>query len=341
MIMTPRHHLVPQMYLRNFANADSQVALADRDDPTRRFVTSVRKACAEVGFYRIEPEAIDASSAENVTVHPELVEQELSKFETAASPGLSELVRTRSKDSLTMEDWYHLVNFIALQSVRGRRWREDFDSVATHAARQYLAESLSDKEIRDVLKRDGKRYGKAAVREYRSQMLGEEGPRLQAPQTVHVFEGVKMAFDVIAPRLAERMSWEVIEAPSVAVLTGDEPVCWWAPGDSPVGYFNAKVIWMPLSRDLVLQLTDSETDLAALGLPDLETPAGRDELVALVNREIAGQAERWIVHHPDTDPLEGLDIPKRTRWVNQLVDVRSDDTTVTESYIHRRLPVQD
>lgn len=339
--MTPRHHLVPQMYLKNFADAKSRVALVDRDDPTRRIVTTVRNACAEVGFYRIDPESIDASAADDVVIHPELIEQQLSRFETAARPGLFQLVRTRSKDALTRDDWYHLVNFIALQSVRGRRWRDDFDSVATHATRMHLAESVSDEKIRDWLKDAGERYGKAEVREFRRRMLGDGGPRVIAPRTVHVFEGIKLAFDIIAPRLADRMDWQVIEASSATVLTGDEPVCWWAPGDSPVGYVNARAIWMPLSKDLILELIDADTDRAGLGLPDLQTPSGRDEMVALVNREVAGQAERWIVHHPETDPVEGLDIPGRTRWGSELVDVRRDGTTVTELTVHRRLPVED
>ncbi len=36
-------------------------------------------------------------------------------------------------------------------------------------------------------------------------------------------------------------------------LTGDEPVCWWVPGDNPVATTTATAVWVPLAPDLVLQ----------------------------------------------------------------------------------------
>ncbi|WP_131817308.1 DUF4238 domain-containing protein [Nocardia salmonicida] len=57
--MTPRHHLIPEAYVQHFAKAEPGrkfpiVALADRDNSSRKILKSVDKACTEVGFYRIE-----------------------------------------------------------------------------------------------------------------------------------------------------------------------------------------------------------------------------------------------------------------------------------------------
>src|SRR4051794_23836798 len=108
--VAPRHHTVPQFYLRNFASEGGQVMLVDRDDLTRAHPTAVRKACAEVGFYRMDPDVFVVEN-ENERPHPEVVERHLSQFERAAAPGVYKLVNSGLRD-LTKDDWYHLVTFM-------------------------------------------------------------------------------------------------------------------------------------------------------------------------------------------------------------------------------------
>ena len=74
--MTPRHHTVPQFYLRNFANQDGQVLLVDRDALGRANLTTVKKACAEVGFYRVDPDAFVLGD-DDQRPDPEIIEQHL------------------------------------------------------------------------------------------------------------------------------------------------------------------------------------------------------------------------------------------------------------------------
>lgn len=106
--MSARHHLVPQFYLRHFANQGQQVTLVDRDQPDRVIVTAVRKACAEVGFYRIETEVL-AREEDRRTHDPEVVEHHLSQFERAAAPAVYKMLRTGLAD-ISRDDWYHLIN---------------------------------------------------------------------------------------------------------------------------------------------------------------------------------------------------------------------------------------
>ncbi|WP_157951488.1 DUF4238 domain-containing protein [Rhodococcus opacus] len=334
--MSAKHHLVPQFYLRNFANRRNQVVLVDRDDPSRAFRRSVRNACAEVGFYRIEVDDLDREE-DRATHDPELVENLLNGFETSAAPAIYKLVNGY-RDFCSQHDWYHLINYIALQTVRGVRWREDVNASASHELRMHLAESLSNDEIRGWLVEEGRPARNKDIAGFRRDLLSERGPRVEAPQAVLIQEGLRMALSDIAERLADRMHWEFIEPKRVPMLTADEPVCWWAPGDGPVGFGNAKVVWLPLSRGLILQLRDADETNETLGLPTQQSDDGPDELASIVNREVAAQAERWILHHPDDEPLHQVDIPPRTVWRTEVIDVRQEGNVVRERYVHRRLP---
>jgi hypothetical protein len=341
-IMTARHHTVPQFYLRRWANESLQVMQVDRDDPRRSFLSAVRKACAEVGFYRIETE--DLERDEDKQGHdPEVVERLLGAFERSAAPAIYRMLNTPAAVAPTIakEDWYHLINFIAVQTVRGQRWRDDLSALATHAMRKHLEQVVTDEKIEEWLIERGEAHDRHAVLTFRREAFGDKGPRLVVPQAVLVQESLKMAIWTVADRLADRMRWSLIQSRSVAVLTSDEPVCWWAPGDGPVGYGTAQVVWMPLGRHAILQLTAADARSGDLGLPAAETPDGADELARIVNREVAGQATRWIVHHPDDRPLDGLVLPARTRWADELVEVRREGSLVRERYVHRRLPTRD
>ena len=337
--MSARHHIVPQFYLRRFANESDQVALVDRDTPSRVHRNHVRRACSEVGFYRIETNSLEREE-DRASHDPEIVEQIFGQFETAAAPAIHKILA--GQRDLSKVDQFHLINFIALQTVRGARWREDFNAVATHAMRRYVAETLTDKEIRGWLVDERRRSRNVDIATYRRELLSD-GPRLEAPSEVMIQEGFKMALsDVggIAEQLVDRMcDWDFIEPRTTAVLTSDEPVCWWAPGDEPFGYGNAKIVWLPLSRGVVLQMRQAGESNESLGLPALDSIEGHNELALIVNREVASQAQRWIVHHPDDRPLDDLEILPRTQWVNERVGVSHEGNFVREQYVHRRRPL--
>lgn len=333
--VSARHHLVPQFYLRNFADGGKQLALVDRDRPGRVVPSTVRNACAEVGFYRIETEVL-AREADRVDHDPEVIEHHLSQFEHAAAPAVNKLLRTGWAD-FTKEDWYHLINHIALQTVRGHRWREDYNAAATQQMRVYLGETITDDRIRSRLRADGRPSTAVDVDAFRTEMLGPGGPKLVTPDAVMIQEGIKLALSELDNRLADNMEWTLIASGTLPVLTSDEPVCWWSPGGSPVGYATAHIVWFPLNPRVILQLRDRRTDYEELGLPPVVTAVGREELVRLVNSLISGQAHRWIIHHPDDRPLDGLEIAPRTAWGDQLVSVTDDGGTRRELWVHRRL----
>ncbi|MFK4083644.1 DUF4238 domain-containing protein [Kribbella sp. NPDC020789] len=332
----PRHHTVPQLYLRNFANEADQVLLVDRDDVSRYHLAAVRRACAEVGFYRMDPDAFVLDD-DTQRFDPEIIEHHLAEFEGAAAAGMQKLAQT-GLANLTQGDWYHLINLIALQSVRGHRFREDLQALANQALRVYLGETVTDGQIREWLEERGESATLARISEFRERMLGPGRPRLVPPKEFFIQEGIKLALGDLGEMLAG-MSWSVIEADQASVLTSDEPVCWWAPNDEPVGYGAAKIVWLPVSRQRILQLRARSTSAESLGLPAPATSTGRDELVRFVNGEIASQAHRWIVHHPDDHPLVDVVLGARTAWDDELVSAKEDGATRRELWVHRRIPV--
>ncbi len=339
--MAARHHTVPQFYLRNFADESDRVVLVDRDDPTRSHKCTVRKAVAEVGFYRIE--TADLAAEEDRTAHdPERVEAGLSQLEAEMAPAVQTLVDGRF-DEFNEENWYRLIQFVAVQTVRGQRWRNDFTAMATQSMRVHVLSNLDDETARKWLAREGKPHGPADVAAFRERIAGERFPRLVAPQAVLVQESLKMALG--DPNRGNRglgqylalKNLELIRPAEVAVLTSDEPVCWWSPGDGPVGYVTADVVWVPLSRQLILQFRNPALDPRDHGLPDLNTREGHDAMATEVNRLLAAQAERWIVHHPGDEPLAKLDLPPRTMWGDELAEVHEEGGVRREIYVHRRL----
>jgi hypothetical protein len=335
--VSARHHLVPQFYLRNFANAGQQVVLVDRDHPSRRVVNAVRRACSEVGFYRIETEVL-AREEDRTNHDPEIVEFHLSQFERAAAPAVYKILRTGWAD-LTKEDRYHLINHIAIQTVRGHRWREDFNANATQAARMHLGETVTDETIRGWLKETNEPHGPAEINQFRIDMVALNGFKVTAPDVVLIQEGLKLALGPLGERLVDNMEWSLVASETVRLLTSDEPVCWWAPGDGPVGYGSTRVVWFPLSPGLAIQMHDGDTTPEELGLPSQSTAQGRAELCRLINLNVAAQAHRWIVHHPADEPLQGVELPPRTEWADELVEVQEGGRERRELWIHRRLPV--
>lgn len=251
--MAARHHTVPQFYLRNFADGSGRVVLVDRDDLLRSHKSSVRKAVAEVGFYRIETEDLvrDDDRADH---DPESIESALSHLEAEMAPAVQTLVDGRLKE-LTKEHWYRVIQFVAVQTVRGHRWRNDFAAMATQSMRLRVLSTFDDEKARDYVAREGKPHGPTDVAAFRERMMSERFPRLLPPHALLVQQSLKMALgnpdDDDDPGLGQYlvgMKPELIRSANTPVLTSDEPVCWWSPGDGPIGYVTADVVWVPISR---------------------------------------------------------------------------------------------
>jgi hypothetical protein len=102
--------------------------------------------------------------------------------------------------------------------------------------------------------------------------------------------------------------------------------------------------WRLMAIDGVqIDVPDTPENLAAFGKYRDGTrrpfPQIRSVGLGFVNAQVATQAHRWIVHHPDDRPLEDIVVGPRTAWGDELVSVEEDGRTRRELWIHRRLPV--
>lgn|SRR6185437_896459 len=78
-----RHHLVPQFWLRNFADSRERLMMIPRRPPHQRRGVSVAKACAEQGFYEIATS--DLEESHRAGHDPEAVEKVLASLEGTVS----------------------------------------------------------------------------------------------------------------------------------------------------------------------------------------------------------------------------------------------------------------
>lgn len=317
------------MYLRNFANERRMLRVADRDNLTRTFLSTVNRACNEVGFYDWRP-GLSAEEVDDPKVlNPSHIEGLLSVFEGRATGPISRIL-TSGRPPRTAQDRYDIVHFVALQAARGRRFREDLSQVATWAARRHARES---DDVAEWLRKRGDSHTPHDVDAFFDRVLGPDGPTLQPDKTFAIQQALAFAYRQLAPRLWTR-PWHVVRFNEPALLTSDEPVVAWHPDDEPVTAVNAPILWLPLGRQHLLEIHGDD----AQG-PDATRVADRSE-ASRVNALVATQAERWILHHPGDDALSSaLTVGPRTRWSEEILDFRVEGDTVRELRRVRRLPI--
>jgi hypothetical protein len=326
----PRHHIVPQMYLRHFADERRMLRLVDRDDLRRTVPSTVNKACNEVGFYEWQPGLALDEVEDPAVLDPEHVEGLLSGFEGAAAPCIQRILES-GRPPETKEDRYHLAHFIAIQAARGRRFREDLSQMGTWAPREHLRERLTPAEVEQRLARRGLPHAPSDVAAYIAEMLSPRGPRLVPSTTFATQQALRFAFEDIAPRLFTG-AWRVITFAEPALLTSDEPVVAWHPDDEPVTAKTAPYVWIPLGRRHLLEVHHPDTSGASSERND-SYPAD------WLNSIVATQAERWIVHHPeDGHLLQSLQVGPRTQWSEEVLEIHDEGDRVRVRGRLRRLP---
>ncbi|SOC53627.1 Protein of unknown function, partial [Blastococcus aggregatus] len=303
------------MYLRNFADERSMLRVAHRDNVNRTFLSTVNRACNEVGFYEWRPGLTADEVDDPEVLDPEHIEGLLSVFEGRAAAPIKRILSS-GQPPRTAQDRYDLVHFVALQAARGRRFREDLSQVATWATRRSVRESIQAEKAAEWLRARGEPHGPQDVEAFVDRVLGPDGLTLRPDQTFAIQQALAFAYLRLAPRLWTR-PWHVVRFDEPALLTSDEPVVAWHSEDEPVTAVTAPVVWLPLGRQSLLEIRGD----GAQG-PDGTRVADLHD-ARRVNALVAAQAERWIMHHPDDhDLLADIDVGPRTRWTEEVLDTR-------------------
>lgn len=111
-----RHHLLPQFYMRSFANSRGQVRVIERSTG-HEFTATTANVFVERDFYMVS--SVDADD------DPALIEGLYSQVETIAAPIFARV--SASEFPLGGQDRSELATFMALQVTRGRQFREFMD----------------------------------------------------------------------------------------------------------------------------------------------------------------------------------------------------------------------
>jgi hypothetical protein len=283
---SPRHHLIPQFFLKRFANEQDQLILVDGKSG-KAHTTHVKNAAVEAGFYTIETD--EGPSQE--------VEAFLSSVESATAQALTLL--DEGTWPLLGEARGALATFIALQLVRGRDFRfavNDFELSVMKKAMQL--EALNPDSVRQRLKEATGSDPSDAELEFTLEVM-REGRFDIRDRGSTIVAGIEASQDLA--KLAFVKRWRLLEGDEMALLIGDVPVTMWAdPKRHPtsvraVGLGTADEVILPLDpwKCLLLSPPNDFTP----GADDLRSSIGA-EGAAKINLRTVATAQRFIFHHP-------------------------------------------
>ncbi|ACU72766.1 hypothetical protein Caci_3877 [Catenulispora acidiphila DSM 44928] len=316
---TYHHHLVPQMYLRNFADAGKLKAVA-RQPPHRSHTSSVKNACNEVGFYELPPEELSQDDPLRDGWDPEFVEKFLSQVEGDAAPIIEAMVA--GDFPLSAKDRNVMSLFIALQVTRGWAFRDRAQQTVERLSPDVLQMCMREEAIRERLTAEGRPVNRRAIKNIQRQLA--EVPAITLPQGSLVASAIEQAVETCRPVIAGR-PWRLLRFDENVLLTSDQPVGLWAPGSpTSVGLATAKMTYMPLNRNTAIAV-------AASGPEKISFPG--PARARQVNDAVARRARRWIFHHPDDDPLKELVLPPVEEVTAEIVAQRKNPDGTTEEIV--------
>jgi hypothetical protein len=110
---------------------------------------------------------------------------------------------------------------------------------------------------------------------------------------------------LLARQLAAR-TWQLVRFPSPVLLTSDTPAVLWAPSAAAkpyqVGLGSAHEVRVPLDpRHALIVARRAQAGEIVRDLSERHARA--------LNRTVAEAAAEWMYYHPESDPLEGVELP--------------------------------
>lgn len=308
-----RHHLVPEFYLRRFADQKEQVTAVRRDTGKSIPKIGVRNVAVESQFYTLEQlENLPPSFAENTL---QLVEDETAKALQRIDAGQ---FPPNGPDRLVLS------LYLALQITRSREFRDGVErrSDMLLRARWFLnLRDMSNDQVHTFLR---EHLGIEPTDEDVAEMVDVRDRISDFRLIPHQDTSISLMFATameMVPYLSQR-SWSLMAFKKRVFLTSDRPVVLWRKRDMQnpvpgVGVANADDVYFPLDPTKVLVLTLNPTGLQPI-IPVLP------HIAKMVNRLVANNCYDWIFHDPRHTPLEGIDVP-RERPEREVNGIRLDD----------------
>ena len=122
-----RNHLVPDFYLKRFADEAGRIAVFPLDSSRSPFVTGTAGVAVEIDFYTIETPEGPSDELESII------------SDDIEGPAAEAMRQLRQEDwPPTYEVRAAMAHFLTLQLLRGRRFRDLVENVSETTARQIL-----------------------------------------------------------------------------------------------------------------------------------------------------------------------------------------------------------
>lgn len=284
-----RNHTVNKSYLRRFASETGILTRVELPDGTRKSI-SISNATVRKDFYVL--------TLPNGT-RTDLAEDAFSLAEAAATEGIRSPVDDRSWP-IPPRARKDIAGWIALQYLRGpwlrqvsRKLADEFYSLGT-PARTGTGQQPAPTSSKNI----------------------DDNTLLQLQLTI-----IQQNLARIAAMLCEK-DWILGFYQRKRLATSDTPIILIPAEDQPdflgVGIENAAEIHVPLDRRVGLAIGDAGTGDGRLN--------GSAKTALFINHAMLLNARRYIFHHPEDDPLKGLQFPElRTRELVNPLDVSLEE----------------
>jgi hypothetical protein len=287
-----RHHTVARFYLQRFANDRGQLVRVELPG-VRRHRISVNDATVQRDFYLAELE--DGSVSD-------VAEDLLSELEGQAAPAIRELVDNRTWP-VPDDARVAISGWAAAQHLRSPAVRRAGDDIADALLKLQIAVGGKPQLRRILEERAGEPVSDAEVDAAWAIHTDFDSYKVRAHPNRHL----RMMGELLPGTTAMFFDrgWSIIQFERKALTTCDTPVVLVPARDHPpgmgIGLVNAKQILIPLDRRAALVMDE-------LGAPDSQR-LGTTKLARQLNRWFVENARRYMFHHPDDDPLYGLELP--------------------------------
>lgn len=299
-----RHHVVPQFYLRGFAEDEKLRTVRLPGD--QRFTQVVRKAASETDFYTLEGHEDGADAFEKALAS---IEGEASRVFDSVVNGVW---------PLAVGDRTALAYFVALQAVRGPEQRRNMEHVLAQKARIEIGFN-GKAGVKGWFKRNrGIDLTDEQAEMAWAQATQPSGPPIRVAPILHIKQMVALAEDLL--KYISGRPWSLVQFDRRSLITSDAPVGLVRHAAEPdpwmgVGFMTAWGITFPLTRKLGILMGDpmvfvDEVPVEAVRDGQLDTRQfGTTALEKFFNYHTTASASEWLFHHPDDDRFVPTELP--------------------------------
>lgn len=291
MSISRKHHYVPQMYLRGFANDKDQCFM----------VNAMRRNTGTPSTANISAER-DYNRIDEPGVPPDALEKELGKLEGVIAPGIVRIRENASfgKDAVDRED---LINLVTLLAMRNPRTRSAMNNLYTDAIQGMVLVTFEKKERWETMVEQMKAAGKWP----KDKPADYEGHKAFVDKNIHGLKPHKNLMLMEELKAQEDMywyfdayKWRILKAgnDTGGFVTSDHPVCM----DRPLAPIKYGHLYAPgfglADRDILFSLSPTVAVIGRLEGEEDVVEVGRHN-VASFNATVMGFAMRQIYAKDD------------------------------------------